>query len=321
MTPRLISPILCLGITPCLQRTLFFDQLRTGEVNRATRVIETASGKGTNVARVIQVLGGASRLVGICGGETGKRFQTLLQKEGVPHSLVQSRYPTRICQTLVDEARGNATELVEEAATLDPEEIKMLKKQLAEGLQQGQWLVISGSPPPKTAPSLYRDLIEQAQGLGASVLLDTQKEPLLEALSATPWMVKLNQQELAVTLKRDIRTPSETKNSALILFERGARNVVITQGPQRVWWISREGVRTLIPPKVRPINPIGSGDAMTAGIALGVSRGDSIEESLRLGIASGAANALTLTSGVVQPHSVHELLNEVSQAEGVDPLD
>jgi 1-phosphofructokinase family hexose kinase len=294
-----------------LQRTLFFERLHTGGVNRSTQVIETASGKATNVARVIRVLGGESRLVGICGGDTGKRFEALLQKDGVPHSRILSRRPTRICQTLIDEATGKVTELVEEAAPLSSEEAKALRRQVTIDLKACRWLVISGSPPPETPPAFYRDLIQLAQQLGGQVLLDTQKEPLLKALPATPWLVKLNRQELAATLGQDIRTPNEIKDAALVLIERGARNLVVTQGPHAVCWVSRQGIQTFVPPNVQPLNPIGGGDAMAAGIAVGVSRGDPLEESIRLGIACGAANALTHTSGVVEPDSVLEILTRI----------
>jgi tagatose 6-phosphate kinase len=304
-----------MGVTPCLQRTLLFDRLHTGGVNRTTRVLETASGKGTNVARIIRILDGSSLLISVCGGDTGKQFKALLQKDGVPHSLVPSGYPMRICQTLIDEASGSVTELVEEASPFSLEETMTLRQLLAKGLEKSRWVVISGSPPPGASPTFYRDLIQQAQESDGRILLDTQKEPLLRALSANPWLVKLNRKELATTLERDIRTPNEIIDSALVLIERGAQNVVVTQGPHMVWWMSHGGIRKFVPPKVQAVNPIGSGDAMTAGIALGVSRGDSFEESLRLGIACGAANALTLTSGVVQPDSVQQLLVRIRPAD------
>lgn len=304
------SPILCLGITPCLQRTLRFRRLCTGEVNRATQIIETASGKATNVARVIRALGGTSQLLSPLGGDTGRKFEALLKSDGILLTPILSHNTTRICQTLLDDVTGNATELVEEASPVDPEETLILHQQLNIGLAQTHWLVISGSPPPGNAPTLYRDVMQQAQRFEVRVLLDTQKQPLLEALPASPWLVKLNQQELAVTLGRDIRTPNEMKDAALVLVERGARHVVVTQGSHTVWWVSRKRIQQFSPPKIEVVNPIGSGDAMLAGIAVGVARGDSLEASIRLGIAAGAANARTLTSGVVQYDSVLELLSD-----------
>ena len=36
--------VLCLGLTPVLQRTLVFERLETDEVNRARQVVESAAG-------------------------------------------------------------------------------------------------------------------------------------------------------------------------------------------------------------------------------------------------------------------------------------
>ena len=55
--------ILCVGGTPAMQRTLHFDHLDIGEVNRAREVRVTASGKVTNAARAVTVLGGRALLL------------------------------------------------------------------------------------------------------------------------------------------------------------------------------------------------------------------------------------------------------------------
>jgi tagatose 6-phosphate kinase len=45
------------------------------------------------------------------------------------------------------------------------------------------------------------------------------------------------------------------------------------------------------------VNPIGSGDAFTAGVVLRLLRGDDLGEACRWGAAAGAANALTPQPG------------------------
>lgn len=313
------APILCLGITPCLQRTLLFSKLRPGEVNRATRVIETASGKGTNVARVIHLLGGNPHLATLAGGDTGKRFEALLRADGISSARIASGSPTRICQTLIDESSGTVTELVEESGPLPPDEMEALRREVSRCLTYCRVLVISGSPPPGTPPTLYRDFVQQAQSLACRVIIDTQKRPLTEALPARPWLVKLNQEELGISLGKEIHTPEATRDAAMALMEQGAQNVVVTQGARAVWGFGPQGTLHFTPPKIRPLNPIGSGDSMAAGLALGIARGDSLMESLRLGIACGAANALSLTSGVVDPGTVQELRPRVKAGDGGPP--
>jgi fructose-1-phosphate kinase PfkB-like protein len=80
----------------------------------------------------------------------------------------------------------------------------------------------------------------------------------------------------------------------------GAKNIYVSESP---------GVRasTFSPPPVQTKNPIGSGDAMMAGIAVGLVRGQSILEAVRFGAACGAANAMTAAPGFVRTVDVRRL--------------
>jgi fructose-1-phosphate kinase PfkB-like protein len=57
----------------------------------------------------------------------------------------------------------------------------------------------------------------------------------------------------------------------------------------------------------RVSNPVGSGDALAAGMVTALERGDGLKEALALGVAAGAANALTETAGQVRPEDVARL--------------
>ena len=63
--------ILVVGLSPAWQRTLAFEKIVSGRVNRATHVDEVASGKGVNVARVASILGVDVRLLTVAGGDRG----------------------------------------------------------------------------------------------------------------------------------------------------------------------------------------------------------------------------------------------------------
>jgi len=80
----------------------------------------------------------------------------------------------------------------------------------------------------------------------------------------------------------------------------GAKNVYASEQPGRM-------VTTWKPPPVKAKNPIGSGDAMMAGIAVGLLQSQSIAEAVRLGIACGAANAMTVEPGFVRLADVQRL--------------
>ena len=55
------------------------------------------------------------------------------------------------------------------------------------------------------------------------------------------------------------------------------------------------------------MNPIGSGDAFTAGLVSRLLRGDDLGEACRWGAAAGTANALTTMTGEVNWPDVEQL--------------
>lgn len=152
------SVVVCIGVTPALQRTLKFEELVLGEVNRCSaEVVECASGKATNVARVINALSTESKgcrpvLVSFVGGDTGRRFVDLLD---VDNRSVETVVSTRICQTLLVQNGSEATELVEEAKNPDEDEWAKLLDEIKRTFQDAALAVLTGSPPPASNPNIY----------------------------------------------------------------------------------------------------------------------------------------------------------------------
>src|SRR5690349_10488235 len=93
--------ILVVGLSPAWQRTLVFEEIISGKVNRARQVGETASGKGVNVARVASILGGDVRLLTVAGGTRGRLLHAELKRQKLSGHVVPVKAETRICQTLL----------------------------------------------------------------------------------------------------------------------------------------------------------------------------------------------------------------------------
>src|SRR4051794_29638251 len=110
--------IVFLSTTPALQRTMVFPRLQVDAVNRATEVVDYASGKNINAARVARALGEDVVATGVLGGETGRRIAANLDAAGIARDFVDVSPPTRMCVTAVDRSAGTATELIEEAAEI-----------------------------------------------------------------------------------------------------------------------------------------------------------------------------------------------------------
>ncbi|MBO9342578.1 MAG: 1-phosphofructokinase family hexose kinase, partial [Roseiflexus sp.] len=94
---------------------------------------------------------------------------------------------------------------------------------------------------------------------------------------------------------------------------RGPRRVVVTLGAQGAVAVDAHGAWRARTPPVEPISPVGSGDAVLAGIIAVLHNGGALADALRMGVACGGANTLTVGAGrlnlddVTRLHAATEL--------------
>jgi tagatose 6-phosphate kinase len=293
--------ILVVGLSSVWQRTLFFESFHPGEVNRAKRVVETASGKGVNVARVLKALRMKVQVLTVAGGRRGELFQRALKADGVSVRVVPVGGETRVCQTLI--GGGVVTELVEESPVLSASEVKAVMRAFTKELRRAEMVVLSGTVPGGCGDDFYARLARMANAHGVTVAVDTQRAQLMGVVRERPALVKINQTELAVATGM-----SGVGKGVRELMRLGAERVVISHGAKAARAFDGRERWQVEPPRVKAVNPVGSGDAMLAGIVAGVARGKTLKEALQFGVACGAANAMTETSGVVQMADVRRLL-------------
>ena len=69
-------------LNPALDKTVEIPSLTVDSVNRITTMRTDPGGKGINVSKVIDKLGGKSIATGILGGDTGRAIQSALEEHG-----------------------------------------------------------------------------------------------------------------------------------------------------------------------------------------------------------------------------------------------
>jgi tagatose 6-phosphate kinase len=308
-----MKKILCLGLTPALQRTLIFNTLDINEVNRAARVIESAAGKALNTARAISILALPAEVAGLNGGSTGRKIEAFLKKYGVTSVQTVMKAETRICSTLVDLKKGTITELVEEAPDPGKATLRRFKQTNLKRLAEASALVISGTLPPFATETFYRSFVQEANTQGIPAIIDSHKGPLLQLLPERPTLVKLNWHELETTFHHAIKTEQQLRRDMKKLLDLGAQNVVITQGAKASYLLTQDNTfYRLLPPKLsKVVNPIGSGDCTTAGIVCKLLKGRSLPEALSFGLACGSANAMTPTPADFDPKLAGKLYKTI----------
>lgn len=306
--------IVCVGLSPTVQKTLLFTHpLALGEVNRVRQVLVTASGKAVNVARVLCTLGGPALLIHPLGGESGRFIEHTLDEEGIPQNAIWSERdaPTRTCTTIL---AGPATEMVEEAPPLTQVDATWLFDAILEALGAAQALALCGSLPPGSPSDYFARLVREARFMGVPTLLDTQRDALVDALAERPWLVKPNLREAIAAL--GLPETSTAVQAAQALVAAGATWALVSEGSSGSVLVGPDIEPTrFTPPQIQVVNPIGSGDSLTAGLLLRhFITASSVPDAVAYGTACAAANCLTATSGVVIPEDVQRLEPHVVRA-------
>jgi fructose-1-phosphate kinase PfkB-like protein len=98
------------------------------------------------------------------------------------------------------------------------------------------------------------------------------------------------------------------------IAEMGARNVHITveSGCYALIREDRHVVRLrVVAPALEPTSVVGAGDVLLAQWIVARGEGRSVEESLRLAVAAGAASVLEIGAGRFDPKEAHRLVAAV----------
>lgn len=282
--------ILVAGLTPAWQQTYRFTSLKLGEVNRAEEATACASGKVLNVGFAIQTLGGQCTVLSPCGGGSGGLLRHDCQSAKLPVEWVETTASTRVCTTILDEASGRTTELVENAGPLTPTELNDYAVEFRRWAKEASLIVISGSLTSGAPANFWADCLKEIR---VPTILDLRGPELLACLASRPLIVKPNREELERTAGRPLLTDQDVREAMQSLFDQGAKWIVVTDGTRPIVALGPEGFLEVPTIRTETRNPIGCGDSLTAGLAVGIAGRKSLNAALGLGIAAAAANAET----------------------------
>ena len=309
------AKILCLGTTPAAQRVMIFRKLTPDAVNRAVTTLDGVAGKAINVAKILKTLGAHPVATGFLGGERGEFLRAVMAERRIESYFVTVKAPTRQCITVVDESAGTHTELVEESHAVGPADFGKFMAIVRRRVAGCRAVVMSGAIASGGPATLYRDCVRLAERAGAFSAVDAQGVALMEALKAKPGLVKPNRTELAATFGCELKSEADAMRAMRELSERGAQLVIVTASREPAVAFNGKNFWRIVAPRIKAVNPIGSGDAFNAAVVWRLLRGDDLGEACRWGAAAGAANALTPMPGELNRKDVEQLAKEVEVCE------
>ena len=285
--------IVTLCMNPALDITTRTEVVRPTDKLRCEGVRYDPGGGGINVAHVAQVLGATSTAVFPAGGPAGELVYSLLVADDVAVQRVPIGGSTRESFTVDEVSTHRQYRFVLPGPQLTVAEQTECLLQLRRAAASAAIVVASGSLPPGVPEDFYQLLAEVCAELGALFLLDTSGGGLTH-VNAGVFLLKPSVRELRDCTGRALLTESEQLGAAHELIERGAaRHVLVSRGAQGALLVSRDSGQRFAPVQVPPGSGVGAGDAMLAGVAVGLVRGWSLTEACRFGVAAGAAMLLT----------------------------
>lgn len=274
-----MARILTITLNPALDLTVQLPSLRLGEVNRSDSLQAHAAGKGLNVAQVLADLGHRLTVTGFLGEGNPQAFEQLFAARGFTDEFVRVRGETRSNLKLA-EADGQVTDINGPGLQVNDAQREELTARLERLVPGHDLVVVAGSLPRGIEVQWFVELLQRLKRLGARVALDTSGAALREGLSATPWLIKPNEEELAEARGVDFSAPQALATEARRLQSEGIEQVVISQGAEGVSWFSPDAAWHAQPPRVRVVSTVGAGDSLLAGMLHGLLEGWPAERTL-----------------------------------------
>ena len=280
-------------LNPSFDRTVTLGGLVPGATNRALRAREDVGGKAINVAVCLQRLGESALCVGCCGLRDADRLCGQLQAQGLPHRFLRVPGAVRVNTKLVEDPGGRLTEINEPGPALSADGWEAVQALVLRAARCGSWAVFSGSLPPGAPEDAYLRLMQRLGACGVRCALDCGGAALEQGLRAKPGLVKPNLDELSQWAGRRLSGRREILEAARALLAGGAGCAVVSMGAEGALLVTAQEALFAASPRVPVHSSVGAGDAMVAGLLSGLAAGADLAETLRRGVAAGAASVMS----------------------------
>ena len=303
--------IITLTLNPCLDNYISVSGIEPDETTRSRPVQQYAGGKGINVSRAVNEMGGETVAFGLIGGEEGHTLTSLLFAEGVPASFTPIAGETRACFIITDDKTDRQTRISPPGPRISPEETKKVLAQMWQLKHKPDMLVCGGSVPPGIPPDIYVLIINEARRHGIRTILDSSGAHLKEGVKAGPYLIKPNVHEAEELLGRTLATEKEIIQAGRDIVALGVEIVVISRAEKGLIAVSAKEIVKAVPPEVKVLSTVGAGDCTVAGLALKLAEGESLTEACRLAAAMGTAAVLSPGTGLAKKAQVKKLLPQI----------
>ncbi len=310
MTARIAT----LTLNPSIDASAETDEVRPTHKTRTFGERMDPGGGGINVARVLQRFGAQVQAIYLAGGITGRVLDDLLSRAGVDRTWIPVEGETRMSLTVHERSTGLEYRFVPDGPELEQHEWRAALDEVE--LLECDYLVASGSLPEGVPEDFYARVCAMLAGRPTRFILDTSGPALRAALSCGEiFLMKPSKSELEQYAGHELAGRDDlTRVASEIVASGQAENVAVTLGSEGALLVNRGGATWKPAIEVETRSAVGAGDSFVAAMTYGFATGMDAEAALRLGMAAGAATALTPGTDLCHPADIRRLLGEVEAA-------
>lgn len=281
-----------------------------GETVLADNFELVPGGKGANQSYAIGKMHGNVAMLGMVGQDTyGERLCENLKSVGVDVTRVRklSGVSTGIAVIGVIPEGDNSILVIPGANEYVDKSYVMENMDLFES---SDIIVVQLEIPLETV--MY--VVKEARKRGKTVILDPAPaiSDLPDELFSCVDVIKPNETELAI-LVQDFSSEENLCANAELLQRKGVKNIVVTLGGEGSYLLKEDHTekRLYADKTVHVVDTTAAGDSYVAGLAVALSRGDSLDEAVEL--ASRVSNIVVTRKGAQTSIPSFEELTKMSQ--------
>jgi len=286
--------IVTVTLNSTVDRVIYIDSFRPGEVMRTTEMVTSVGGKGFDASVALRTFNEETVGIGFVAGHLGQELQRLLEAYGIQPELIWVDGETRLSNVIVEKDFQRHSHIIVGALSVTPAHMQQLREKVEFWSQKTGWVVLGGSIPGSVPVDVYALGNGCVQGKGAKSLVDSSGKAVQALLKNPPDILKMNWAEFNQTFEAGAGGFDKLVAAASdVKLEKNLKNLVITCGKEGILGLTEQGDYLATSPAQQVVNAAGAGDAVSAALAHCLERGDEWAEALKWAAATGSAVVLT----------------------------
>ncbi|MBP3370512.1 MAG: 1-phosphofructokinase family hexose kinase [Clostridia bacterium] len=302
--------IITLTLNPAFDVHCSAEHFEACHENLATITEREAGGKGVNISRALSMNGVDNLALLAVGNENGEEFCKELDKDSMTYEVISLKGRIRENITIhtkdAPETRLSFTGFDTDESLLAEFEAKLIPM-----LQAGDLVTFTGRVPSGISMASVKKFLSRIKSAGARIVIDSRSFDKDDLVEMTPWLIKPNEEEIAVYLNKDVSSFESVIDGARELHSMGIENVMISLGAKGALLVCADGTYVAHPPKITAISTIGAGDSSIGGFLAAAAKGADAAEMLKTAVSYGSAACMSAGTRPPVPADVAVVYSQV----------